>query len=214
MQAARLGDRDPRRDELLEITRPDPHRVDEPDVRQLAALAEPVDRRMGHAEVLRDLGYLEQQLATTPKDLQVGGRGRHAGPLSRLRRWRGTLPARDRLRATVRACAFRARYQMGTKTFRKAVDDCESLDCGLVSVCNESAGLVPFASPYDGPSFYTWPPCDLRDGDPILGEPYVVIGDDLLGFAWSELPTPRLKPSPFIASMNARSAGLTWWRLG
>lgn len=89
----------------------------------------------------------------------------------------------------------------------KPVDTCESLDCGLVSVCNESAGLIPIASPCDGPSpvsgtivkefesflipshpppfdfFLPGPSRELPDGDPILGEPDVVIGNVWLGLA-------------------------------
>ena len=89
-------------------------------MRQLAVLAKLVDPPRANAEVLRDLGHLEQPIPPAPEDLQVGERGGHARPLSRLRRRRGALLARSRLRATVRERRARARYQMGTKAFRKA----------------------------------------------------------------------------------------------
>jgi len=92
MRTHLLDDRRPRSDDLFQVTRSDPHRGDEPDVGQLAALAEPIDGRVRHAEVLRHLGYLQQPIAPAPEDLQVGRRGGQAGPLSRLRRRRGACP--------------------------------------------------------------------------------------------------------------------------
>jgi hypothetical protein len=51
-------------------------------------------------------------------------------------------------------CALVAAVDSGTKwvpkSFENPVDNCESLDCGLMSVCNDSAALVPLPSPCDG----------------------------------------------------------------
>jgi hypothetical protein len=107
-------------EERLQVRRPDPDRVHDPNVRQLTAVAQPVDGRVTYAQVLCNLGHLEQPIAPAPEDPQVGERGRHAGPLSRLRGRRGPLPLPRRRRATVRECGRRLGYQMGTKTFRKA----------------------------------------------------------------------------------------------
>src|SRR5262252_10735128 len=55
-----LGNGQLRSDEGLQVIRSDPHGGDHPDVRQLAALAEPVDSRFGYAELLGDLADPQQ----------------------------------------------------------------------------------------------------------------------------------------------------------
>lgn len=52
--------------EVFQVARPDPDRVHDPEVRQLAAIAESVDGRAAHAEVLRDVAHLEQLIAAAP----------------------------------------------------------------------------------------------------------------------------------------------------
>ena len=49
-------------------------------MRQLAAFAQPVHGGAAYAEVLRDLGHPEQPVTPAVEDLQVGVRGRRAGP--------------------------------------------------------------------------------------------------------------------------------------
>jgi hypothetical protein len=58
----------PALDELVQVIRRYPDRVHDPNVRQLAAVAQPVDGRVANAEVLGDLGYLEQPVAPAPDD--------------------------------------------------------------------------------------------------------------------------------------------------
>jgi hypothetical protein len=75
--------------------------------------------------------------------------------LARCRVFGAGVPPCPSTAAGAPPCAFVAAPDSGTKwvpkLFVKPVDNCESLDCGLMSVCNGSAGLVPFASPCDGP---------------------------------------------------------------
>jgi hypothetical protein len=49
--------------ERLQVGRPDPDRVHGPEMGQLAAITEPVDGRVAHAQAVRDLGDLEQPIA-------------------------------------------------------------------------------------------------------------------------------------------------------
>jgi hypothetical protein len=53
VRTAFLGDRDPRGDELLQVPGTDPNGVVDPDVRQIAVLAELVDHPGADAEHLR-----------------------------------------------------------------------------------------------------------------------------------------------------------------
>ena len=60
------------------------------------------------------------------------------------------LAVADSAPSSARAACADSGTKWVPKLFVKPVDNSDSLDCGLMSVCNESAGLVPLASPCDG----------------------------------------------------------------
>jgi hypothetical protein len=95
METAPLNDLQPRGYKLFKILRPNADRVVDPDLWQLAVLAELVNPPGADGELLRDLRDPEQPVAAAPEHPQVRQRGRHA------RDWRPLLPTAALFRARV-----------------------------------------------------------------------------------------------------------------
>ena len=120
-------------------------------MRQIAAIAEPVYGRIGHAEVLCDLGDLERPTRPPQSTLRSASAG---ATLARCGAF-GAEGAADRRSVLGHRAPLPTGPDPGTKWvtkfFVKPVDNCESLDCEAMSVCNESAELVTPASCDDVP---------------------------------------------------------------